>query len=218
MSMLWMALGGITWSASEYAIHRFIGHGPKRTLKPTILEKLTPSGLAAEFNAEHLAHHATPSYFAPTARKVRAAAVAIPLLGGALTPIVGPRRALSFATGFSLVYGGYEVLHRWIHTRPPTTAYGRWARRHHLLHHHKTPRLNHGVTSPLWDIVSSSHVPAERIKVPRHVAPTWMVDADGSCRPEFADDYELVGRARDTGSPVVAPAAKSAEDRAAASP
>lgn len=213
MSLISAAVGGLAWTASEYAIHRFIGHGPKRALKASLLEKLTPGGLAAEFNAEHLAHHSNPKYFAPTARKVRAAVVAIPLLGGVLTPFLGVRRALSFATGFAVVYGGYEVLHRRIHTHPPTGPYGRWARRQHLLHHHKTPRLNHGVTSPLWDLVFSSHVPSERIKVPRHVAPVWLLAEDGqSCRPEFADDYELVGRARDTGSPVAAPDAKPRQD------
>lgn len=194
MSLLWTALGGLAWTASEYAIHRFVGHGPKRTLKASLVEKMTPGGLAAEFNAEHLAHHANPRYFAPTPRKIRAAAVGIPLVGAALTPILGPRRAVSFALGFGAVYGGYEVLHRWIHVRPPTTRYGRWARRHHLLHHHKTPRLNHGVTSPLWDVLTSSHVPAEKVKVPRHVAPDWMVDQRGDVRAEFAEDYEIVGK------------------------
>lgn len=196
MSLLWAVMGGVAWTASEYAIHRFVGHGPKRTPKGTLAEKLTPAGIAAEFNAEHLAHHANPSYFAPTARKIRAAGVAIPLVGGVLAPFVGPRRAVSFALGFAGVYGGYEVLHRWIHTRAPSTAYGRWARRHHLLHHHKTPRLNHGVTSPVWDWVTSSHVPMEKVRVPRHVAPGWMVDASGAVRPEFASDYELVGARR----------------------
>ena len=33
MSLISAAIGGLAWTASEYAIHRFIGHGPKRALK-----------------------------------------------------------------------------------------------------------------------------------------------------------------------------------------
>lgn len=195
MSMLWTALGGLAWTAGEYAIHRYVGHGPKRTLKASLLEKLTPAGLAAEFNAEHLAHHADPTYFAPTARKLRAAAVGVPLLAVALAPLAGARRAASFALGFGLVYGTYEIVHRRIHTHPPTGPYGRWARHHHLLHHHKTPRLNHGVTTPLWDVVFKTYVPAERVRVPRHAAPVWMIDpSTGEVRSELANDYELASR------------------------
>ena len=41
MSLISAAVGGLAWTASEYAIHRFIGHGPKRALKASLLEKLT---------------------------------------------------------------------------------------------------------------------------------------------------------------------------------
>ncbi len=196
MSIGMACLGGLAWSASEYALHRFVGHGPMRRPEASLLKKLTPAGLAAEFNAEHVAHHADTTYFAPTPRKLRAAAVAIPALGGLLTPFVGARRAFSFAVGFAVTYGAYEVLHRRIHTHPPRGPYGRWARRHHLHHHHKTPKQNHGVTSPLFDLVFSTYAPPHRVKVPQAAAPAWMIDrATGRARPELADDYEIVGRA-----------------------
>lgn len=194
MSVLAFAAGGLAWSASEYLIHRFVGHGPKRAPPKTLLGRLSPIGLAYEFNREHLAHHATPSYFAATSKKVLAASIAIPALGAALSPVLGVRRATSFALGFGTVYGGYEVIHRILHTRAPRTRYGRWYRRHHLLHHHKTPRQNHGVTSALWDHVFGTHDPVERVRVPRHVAPKWMMDDAGHIKPEYADHYEIVGK------------------------
>lgn len=195
LKLPWLLLGGAAWTAGEYAIHRFVGHGPKRAPKEGILERLTPSGLAAEFNREHLAHHVDPSYFAPTYRKVMAAGVAVPLIGAVLTPVLGVPRALSFALGFATVYGGYEVVHRRIHTHGPTGPYSRWVRRHHLYHHHKTPRANHGVTSPLWDYVFDTEKPPGRVDVPRHVAPPWLVDAEtGAVRAELAEDYALVGK------------------------
>jgi hypothetical protein len=194
-SVAWFVAGGLAWSASEYAIHRFIGHGPKRKRKESLLGLLTPAGIAAEFNAEHLAHHTNPSYFAATSRKVAAAAAGIPMVMAAVAPFVGVRRAGALALGFSAAYGMYEVLHRRIHTHPPTGAYSRWVRRHHLYHHHKTPRANHGVTSPIFDHVFRTVKPVEKIRVPRHVAAVWLVDpSTGEVRDEFREDYELAGR------------------------
>jgi hypothetical protein len=197
MSIAWFLLGGAAWSASEYAIHRFVGHGPKRATPRSLLARLTPKGLAAEFNREHLAHHSDPTYFAPTHRKLLAAAVAVPTVTAALLPIIGPRRAASFAIGFTLTYGAYEVLHRRIHTHPPKGRYSRWMRRHHLDHHYKSPRANHGVTSPVWDFAFGTAKPVERIRVPRKTAPAWLTDERGRVRPELARDYELTPPAGD---------------------
>ncbi len=194
-SLVWLGLGGLAWSASEYAIHRFVGHGPKRT-KPGRLGLLTPGGFAYEFNREHLAHHADTTYFAPTWRKAIAGTTAIAALTALGTPLLGPRRARAFALGFGGVYLAYEVMHRITHTRAPRTRYGRWVRRHHLLHHHKTPRQNHGVTSPIWDHLFGTDLPHEKVRIPRHVAPAWLVDARGEVKAEYASEYELVGGGR----------------------
>ena len=199
MAIGWFVLGAASWTASEYAIHRFVGHGPKRAPVKSLLARLTPKGLAAEFNREHLAHHTDPSYFAPTERKVLAAGAAIPTLAGTLMPFVGPRRALSFALGFAAMYGTYEVIHRRIHTHPPKGPYGRWARRHHLYHHYQSPRANHGVTSSAWDHAFATSTreqgrdTAPRIRVPRRSAPQWLLDEDGEVKATYAEDYELVG-------------------------
>jgi len=192
MSIGWFALGAVSWSASEYAIHRFVGHGPKRTPVRSLLGLLTPAGLAAEFNREHLAHHSDPTYFAPTWRKLLAAGAAMPVVVSALAPVLGVRRAASFGAGFATAYGAYEVLHRRIHTHPPRGAYGRWLRRHHLQHHYKSPRKNHGVTSPAWDLVFGTTTPKERVRVPERSAPVWLTGDDGRARPDLSHDYEIV--------------------------
>lgn len=195
ISLPWALAGGAAWTASEYAIHRFVGHGPKRARARSILARLTPLGFLSEFNAEHMAHHANPSYFAPTSHKVVAAAVLVPTVAGALAPILGLGRAASFALGFTAVYGAYEVVHRRVHTHPPRGPYGRWVRRHHLTHHHKTPRANHGVTSPVWDKVFGTEQAAEQVSVPRHAAPPWMIDpATEDLRAGLERDYSLSGR------------------------
>jgi hypothetical protein len=187
--------GALTWSASEYAIHRFVGHGPKRTRPAGLRRWLTPAGVAAAFNEEHLAHHTDPSYFAPTRQKVIAAVVVTGATAALGSIVVGPRRAVPFAIGLGSMYLGYEILHRRIHTHPPRGRYSRWMRLHHLYHHHKSPRQNHGVTSPLWDRIVGTEVEVhERLRVPRRAAAPWMVDASGELREELAGDYELVGK------------------------
>ncbi|MSP62645.1 MAG: hypothetical protein EXR72_20415 [Myxococcales bacterium] len=174
--MIGFTLGAVTWSLAEYCIHRFVGHGRKR--RPvTGLSRLLPSGRAAEFNAEHLAHHADPTYFAATSRKVLPATAVIGSLGALLTIAAGAAIGLPSAAGFALAYAAYEVLHRRIHTHPPKGRYSRWMRRHHLYHHHRSPRTNHGVTSPLWDQLFGSEVLVEEpIAIPRRLAPRWLLD------------------------------------------
>jgi hypothetical protein len=198
-SPLSFAAGALAWSTSEYCIHRFIGHGPKRKRPPSLREQLTPSGLAAAFNDEHLQHHADPMYFAPTSQKIIAATAALFVSGALASLLFGPRRGVSFALGFGLTYAGYEVLHRRVHTHKGSGRYGRWMRRHHLYHHHKTPRANHGVTSPLWDIVAGTHeaLPkSEPLRIPRKHAPRWLLDEQGEVAAEFTADYQLVGPSR----------------------
>lgn len=197
MSIAWFALGAASWSASEYLIHRFVGHGPRREAPRSWLGRMSPIGLAAEFSREHLAHHADPTYFAPTHRKIAAAATTVPAVTAALLPLVGARRAASFALGFSATYGVYEVIHRRIHTHPPKGPYGRWVRRHHLQHHYKSPRANHGVTTAAWDHAFGTETPLGRIRVPRKTAPAWLFDERGGVRPELADEYELAPAPRE---------------------
>jgi hypothetical protein len=194
LTSLAFTAGAATWSLAEYLIHRHIGHGPKRK-RATGLTRLTPEGLAAEFNAEHLAHHADPQYFAPSSRKAVAGVVVIGTLGAGLSVAVGPSLGLAYAVGLGLTYASYEVIHRRIHTHPPTGPYSRWVRHHHLLHHHRSPRENHGVTTALWDHVFGTHATLPKVRIPRHMAPPWLLDpVSGAVRAELSGEYELAGR------------------------
>ncbi len=207
--------GALAWSASEYVIHRFVGHGPRRRKTKGLLDRLTPSGLAAAFNEEHLAHHTDPSYFAPTSQKV---AASLAVVGGSAvigSLLMGPRRGISFALGLGATYAGYEVFHRRIHTRAPRTRWGRWLYRHHLYHHHKTPRANHGVTSPLWDrlVGTEERLPEDQpLRVPRRVAPPWLLDPEtGDVRDEHRRDYVVVGSDRKREREIPTDATRAAE-------
>lgn len=184
--------GSLSWTGLEYVIHRFVGHGPRRFRPKSILAQLTPSGIAGAFNEEHLAHHTDHRYFAPTSQKAIAAVAATTVATAVGSVVLGPRRGLSFGLGLGATYLGYEIMHRRIHTHGPVGAYGRWMWKHHLYHHFKSPRMNHGVTSPVWDRVFETEVKAEgKIKIPRKHAPDWLLDGEGNVRAEYADDYEV---------------------------
>lgn len=202
------AVGAAAWSLAEYGLHRFVGHGPRRKRAKGPLAVLHPATLLAEFADEHVAHHADPTYFAPDWKKLGAAAVVVPLLGGLGGLVAGPRKGAAFALGFAGSYLAYEVLHRRIHTKPPRSRYARWVYRHHLSHH-VSPKVNHGVTSPIWDHAAGTQRPnVGPVKLHVKIAPAWLRDVEtGRAKAAHAEDFELVApRPRIGTEPAIAPA------------
>lgn len=170
-------VGVAGWSFAEYALHNWYGHVAKGR---------------NEFSRQHLAHHADGDHFAPTPYKIRTALLAM----AALTPVamlaVGVTAGGSFSLGFILMYGAYEVIHRRCHTHPPRNFYARWARKHHFHHHFASPKRNHGITSPIWDVVFRTYDPPGRVRVPVRHAMRWLVNPEtGEVWARYADDYEL---------------------------
>ncbi len=173
-----LLLGALTWSFLEYCIHRWLGHDAR--LRPNIFEH------------EHTRHHAQGDYFAPTGRKLVAAALAMVVLGVPASLLAGPANGLSFVFGLVGFYLFYELVHRRAHTHAPTHAYGRWVRRNHFTHHFTNPRFNHGVTSPLWDWVFSTSRPVPVVVVPNKLAMVWLLDpTTGDVKAEHADVFRL---------------------------
>ncbi len=174
-------LGAVGWTFLEYLLHRFVFHGA------------SAAGLGAK---EHRLHHARVDYFAPWWQKALAAiaatAVALPMA----VALVGIASGLCFTGGFIAMYLLYEVLHRRAHTHPPRGVYGRWLRRNHFAHHFADPGRALGVTTPIWDLVFGTTLPATSVRVPRRLAMPWLVDPDGAIWSAHAGDYELVGSAR----------------------
>lgn len=176
MTMGAFALGALGWSVSEYALHRWVGHDPKSQ---------------SAFAKEHRAHHAQRFYFAPTWKKT---AYVAPIVGAAAVAARATLGAagLRFVLGYAATYVGYEVLHRRLHTHAPKGPVGRFLRRHHFAHHFNGPQTNHGVTTPVWDVVFGTLRDPGVIRVPEKHAMTWLVDPDtGDARAEFADDYVI---------------------------
>ena len=175
-ALLAALVGAALWSLAEYLLHRFAGHWPKGRI---------------EFSREHLAHHAKPTYFTPTAKKARTALTITAVVAVPVLAIFGAGVGSAGLAGFLVAYVGYELTHRLIHVRRPLGAYGRLIRRHHLHHHFAAPKKNHGVTSPIWDLLFGTYESPARVRVPARHALVWMVDSSGELLEAYAGDYEL---------------------------
>jgi sterol desaturase/sphingolipid hydroxylase (fatty acid hydroxylase superfamily) len=170
-------LGVLTWTLLEYLIHRWMGHDRRFRKSP--------------FGVEHVRHHIEGNYFAPTWKKLIAAAL---FAGVALGPAlaIGGVVGLGYVAGLVAAYGAYEILHRREHTHAGIGPYGRWARRHHFHHHFVDGRRNHGVTSPIWDFVFGTYERPSIIRVPAKLCMSWLRDpATGRIRSEHAMTYQL---------------------------
>lgn len=171
--------GTMIWSITEYAVHRWIMHG-RHTTNPV--------------TTEHLDHHRHLERTDPL-RFDRF--LWWPLAGGTVVgtaaAVVAPvPAAISTGTTFAAWYCAYRQVHWSIHHRAPRTRWGRHLRRHHLRHHVGSPRGNHGVTSPLWDVVLRTNRPDRGpVVLPAALAPAWLHRSDGSLDPATATDYAL---------------------------
>ena len=118
--------------------------------------------------------------------------VALGLVAPPAMLVAGIGPGLAYALGLAGFYLTYEGLHRLEHVHAGFGPYGRWARRHHFHHHFVDPKANHGVTSPLWDLVLGTYAEPSIIPVPEKLAMRWLTDPrTGDLRPELAGTYEL---------------------------
>ncbi len=176
-AIVWVLVGATAWTFIEYALHNWYGHKSRGR---------------NDFSREHLKHHAVFEYFTATAKKLATAVPVITLFGAAIVLLLGVVDGLAFTFGFAVMYTTYEVLHRRIHTHAPTNGYGRWARMHHLYHHFGNSKMNHGVTTPIWDMVFGTYVRPETIRVPSRHVMRWLRDpSTGEVATPHSADYHI---------------------------
>jgi sterol desaturase/sphingolipid hydroxylase (fatty acid hydroxylase superfamily) len=172
------ALGAFTWTFLEYVIHRWLGHFRPLRRNP--------------FGVEHVRHHVEGDYFAPAYKKLLVTALSGALLGVPAIAVAGRAAGAAYVAGLMGLYGAYEVLHRLEHVWAGIGPYARWARKHHFHHHFVDARTNHGVTSPLWDLVFGTYRKPGVIPVPRKLCMAWLKDpATGNVRAAHADAFVL---------------------------
>jgi dihydroceramide fatty acyl 2-hydroxylase len=84
----------------------------------------------------------------PTVTAVFALIVWVPIHA-----LLGPHLDRPFFAGIVIGYVIYDLTHYYLHHAAPRTAFGKWLRKYHLVHHFQTPDVRYGITSPLWDLV-----------------------------------------------------------------
>jgi len=170
-------LGVFTWTFLEYVIHRFLGHFPRLRENP--------------FGVEHVRHHIEGSYFAPSWKKLVIGVTFSAILCVPAIAIAGRASGIAYVAGLMGFYGVYELLHL-EHVHAGVSAYGRWARRHHFHHHFMNARTNHGVTSPLWDLVFGTYERPTLVTIPRKLCVAWLLDpATNDIRAAYQGTFAL---------------------------
>jgi sterol desaturase/sphingolipid hydroxylase (fatty acid hydroxylase superfamily) len=134
--------GLLLWSLAEYLLHRYLFHysGPRfwqRRMHFVI----------------HGVHHDFPQ---DADRLVMPLGASIPmsvLFYVAFRAVLGPTLVDPLFVGFGLGYLAYDGTHYAIHHHRMSSRWGKWIKRHHMVHHHTGERARWGVSSPLWDWV-----------------------------------------------------------------
>jgi sterol desaturase/sphingolipid hydroxylase (fatty acid hydroxylase superfamily) len=133
--------GWVAWGGVEYAIHRWVLHGP-----PSIASRA------------HARHHAEPDAL------IAMPALVSPALAGGVWALLafwlGGGAAALAVCGLYAGYNYYALLHHLLHQRPAmrdrVPALRRLDGAHRI--HHRRPRVNYGVSSTVWDRLMRSFV------------------------------------------------------------
>lgn len=138
----WMVLGIVAWTLMEYLLHRFLFHFPARS-------KATKWFV---FFAHGVHHDAPNDYMRLVIPPVPALLVAM-LFYSVGYWAVGPVAVNPLFAGIAVGYLWYDYTHFATHHITPRTAWGRYVKQYHMMHHFAAAESKWGVSSPLWDYV-----------------------------------------------------------------
>ena len=148
-NFLLIALGVLSWMLIEYGLHRFVFHYSARSV----------FGKKVLY-AAHLSHHENPR---AASRLFSSLVLSLPIATAYFLlawGVIGSLHAVSYLFGgLAAGYFCYEWLHFQAHHRRPRLRLFRYLRTYHLLHHHDTPDLRFGVSSPLFDMLLGTFRP-----------------------------------------------------------
>lgn len=177
--LILVTIAGIAaWTLTEYLMHRFLGHVHKGK---------------NFFKTEHHQHHSKANYFAPFYKKAILAVGASAVLIALLSLLTGFAAALAFVAGFVGMYGLYEATHYRFHSKEPVAKPFIILRKHHFYHHFHNPKMNHGVTTRIWDRVFGTFKRVEKVNIPRQMSMQWLME-DNEIKSVYAGHFRLSGR------------------------
>jgi cyclopropane-fatty-acyl-phospholipid synthase len=139
-----LALAGLgSWTIIEYALHRFVLHGPP------------------PFSRWHGEHHQRPTALIYTSTILSATLIATLVFLPALA-LGGLWRACALTLGFLVGYLAFSITHHATHHWHAGSAWLKRRKRWHALHHHSQLPVCYGVTTSFWDhVFGSARRPAD---------------------------------------------------------
>lgn len=145
--VLLAALGVLGWTLLEYGLHRFVFHFEPKANSP-VQEDLSflIHGIHHDYpwDADRLVMPPTVSFL-------------IALLLWYPSKLVFGGNHYAFFAGLIGGYVWYDLMHYYVHHAVPRSAFGKWMRKYHLVHHFATPNVRYGITTPLWDLVFGTY-------------------------------------------------------------
>jgi sterol desaturase/sphingolipid hydroxylase (fatty acid hydroxylase superfamily) len=151
-TLVLVAGGALSWSAIEYAMHRFAFH----------YRATSERGKKFVYDS-HLVHHDHPRDLDDIfANLSTSGPLAAAYLVVALATTGSPGATAYLFLGLMAGYFTYEWLHYQAHHRSPRTRLFRYLKKYHMLHHHGSNDLRFGVTSPVFDLLLGTWGPVGR--------------------------------------------------------
>ena len=132
-------LGALFFTFLEYAVHAWLFH-KNHPLKV--------------FIEGHAHHHQNP--FSYDAMPFFMSAVIATFFAWVLHFIMPLPDAIAFVGGLTLGYFNYGIMHHIMHRVEFEDGYWRYMQEFHFIHH-KRPKMNHGVTTDIWDRVFGTY-------------------------------------------------------------
>jgi sterol desaturase/sphingolipid hydroxylase (fatty acid hydroxylase superfamily) len=137
--------GGLAfWTLLEYVLHRWVFH-----FVPSPRSQLAQDVHFLIHGVHHdWPHDADRLVMPPVLSVVLAVALYYPMRAA-----LGPHLISPAFAGLVTGYIWYDMTHYVVHHVKPRSEMGAKLRRHHYLHHFKTPDARYGVSTPFWDYV-----------------------------------------------------------------
>jgi sterol desaturase/sphingolipid hydroxylase (fatty acid hydroxylase superfamily) len=152
LSIFLFSLGYMTWSMTEYVMHRFLFHFRSKNKFAQKMVYLI-----------HGNHHDCPKdpmrLFMPIVPTFLFSVIYF----GIFYLILG-KACIIFLAGFNLGYLSYDFIHYSIHTfKPPKFLRFIWT--HHMKHHYQEQDKSYGVSTPFWDLIFHTMPKKKKFKV-----------------------------------------------------
>ncbi len=138
-SIALFVIGVIFFTFLEYAVHAWLFH-ENHPLKV--------------FIEGHAHHHQNP--FSYDAMPFFMSAVIATIFAWLLHFIMPTADSLAIVGGMTLGYFNYGIMHHIMHRREFASKYWRYMQEFHFVHH-KKPKLNHGITTDIWDRIFGTY-------------------------------------------------------------